>query len=101
MPAVKKTAKPSVLFLSAEATIVNVEADTLRFSQTLEHCAAGGTIEIDASQVREMDTAYLQLVRCLFKSAENKKIKMELTGLGEPMTQLAKLYGLEWDPSGA
>ena len=101
MPAVKKSGKPLCLTLSGEATIVNVEADTSRFSQSLEKCATGKKITIDASQVREMDTAYLQLVRCLFKSAQNKGIEMELTGLCEPMTQLARLYGLVWNQSGA
>lgn len=101
MPAVKKSMKQVSLILSGEATIVNVEADTLRFSQTLENIGGGQTLKIDASQVLELDTAYLQLVRCLLKSAVNLGIKTTLAGMTESMTQLAGLYGLEWHNAGS
>ncbi|MDX9971578.1 MAG: STAS domain-containing protein [FCB group bacterium] len=96
MPVVKVTKKQVSIVLSAEATIGNVEADTLLFRQALEDHADRGRIVIDAGALEEMDTAYLQLVRCFVKSARAAGVGITFCNTPEPMRRLAKLYGVDW-----
>lgn len=96
MAVVKVKKKLVSIVLSAEATIGNVEADTLVFRQALLDHGSKGHIAIDAEALEEMDTAYLQLVRCFVKSAKAAGVGITFCNTPEPMRRLAKLYGVEW-----
>ena len=99
MLAIQTEEKQVNIILSAETTIISVEADTQIFRQALEEHGNKGNITIDANAVQEMDTAYLQLMRCFLKNARAMGINIVFCHMPESMVQLAKLYGLEWDVS--
>ena len=92
---------PHSVQLDARMTIV--QAASLH-SSLLTQLAAGGPIAIDGTRVEEIDTAILQLLASLWRTAEERGFACSWTGVSDVLRRTANLVGmtemLHFPPSG-
>jgi anti-anti-sigma regulatory factor len=84
-------APPARIELDARLTIVQA-ADLHRLLMT--RLAAGEPVVIDGSRVEEIDTAILQLLTCLWRTAQERGIACTWHGASEPLRYTADLIGV-------
>jgi anti-anti-sigma regulatory factor len=82
---------PARIELDARLTIVQA-ADLHRLLMT--RLAAGEPVVIDGSRVEEIDTAILQLLTCLWRTAQERGIACTWHGASEPLRYTADLIGV-------
>ncbi len=80
------------IVLDAECTIIKTEADTEKLKRLsyddIKH------IELHIEAVREMDTAYFQMLLSLTATAEQRAIKLVLHGENDEIRRIGQLYGI-------
>ncbi|MEM5787627.1 MAG: hypothetical protein AAGU11_09930 [Syntrophobacteraceae bacterium] len=81
----------ALLILSAECTIVDVEKDTDRLKSLIKTHPA--IIEMKAEAVKEIDTAYLQLLISLAITSDLLGIQFSVSGKPDVMRNICTLYG--------
>jgi anti-anti-sigma regulatory factor len=82
---------PDCVQLDARMTIV--QAASLH-SSLLAHLAAGGPIAIDGTRVEEIDTAILQLLASLWRTAAERGFACSWTGVSDGLRRTANLLGM-------
>ncbi len=82
-----------ILTLPPECTIVKAEADTDRIRAVISEDIK--QIELDTDAVKEMDTAYLQILLSLKTTAERKGIPFLVSGGSAEIRRVCELYGAE------
>jgi anti-anti-sigma regulatory factor len=93
--------QPFCVQLDARMTIL--QAAPLH-SSLLTHLAAGRPIAIDGARVEEIDTAILQLLASLWRTARERGFACSWTGVSDGLRRTANLVGmtemLHFPPSG-
>ncbi len=82
---------PDCIQLDARMTIV--QAASLHGS-LLTHLAAGGPIAIDGTRVEEIDTAILQLLASLWRTAKERGFACSWAGVSDALRRTANLVGM-------
>lgn len=85
---VKKGKKMIVL------STINDISEVTKLHEKWQEYLSSPLIVIDASAVERMDTAVLQLLTTLVKSADENQVKVEWQGATEPLKHAVKLLGL-------
>lgn len=82
-----------VLCVPSNASIFNVEEDFLKVCDELviNHLKR---IEVDISQVEEIDTAYLQLILSIINTVKDN-FEVSLGGDNRVFTEVLELYGID------
>jgi len=82
-----------ILTLPPECTIAKSEADTDRIRAMISGDIK--QIELRTEAVKEMDTAYLQMLLSLKTTAERKGIPFPVSGVSAEIKRVCELYGVE------
>ena len=88
---VEKNDDATILVLSAECTIADVEADTDKIRSLIN--TRPGRIEVQASAMEEVDTAYLQLLLSVALTADHWNIPFSVSNSPEALRKACALYG--------
>jgi ABC-type transporter Mla MlaB component len=82
-----------IIPLPEECDLSAAVEDAPRLAEMLVQCAGHTPVRIDAGRVVAMDTAYLQLLRCLMRGFAAQETPVELQQATEPLVRLMRLYG--------
>lgn len=80
-----------ILTLPSDCTIARVEAETEKIRLQLE---SADRIELNAEAVEQIDTAYLQVLLSLKKTAEARGIVFSVSGMSDAILRACELYGV-------
>ena len=80
--------------LIGECTIAEVEADTDKLRSRFAQSRIDG-IEVSVKGLKELDTAYFQLILSLKANAHDLGVPFSLSDESDVLREVAELYGLE------
>jgi ABC-type transporter Mla MlaB component len=89
----KREGERLTLYLSNSATIFSIEEDFLKINDELVSNNLK-FIEINTSQLEEIDTAYLQLILSIINTTDGI-FDLEITGDSESFSEILDLYGIK------
>ncbi len=89
---IQKKHKSVQVALNSDCTIIDAEADADKLRSLCDDMTA---CAIDASEVTEIDTAYLQLLLSLKTTAEAANIAFELRNVSSEFQSALEIYGLK------
>lgn len=83
--------RPQCVQLDARLSIVQAAG---LHGTLLAHLAEGAPVEVDGSRVEEIDTAILQLLASLWRTAQERGIACSWLGASEALRRAATLLGV-------
>ncbi|MBF0545292.1 MAG: STAS domain-containing protein [Candidatus Riflebacteria bacterium] len=81
--------------LPTETGIANVEPDMDRVRQAFSNTDGLKTVIMNVDNVKEMDTAYFQLILSLYNTVDELGLEFHLNGESQAFLELLHSYGLK------